>query len=542
MIMKREQLKKLMLVTLSSAFVLSCTDLEISESDSIFPETSTGGFDGVNDPGSSVDQLYNDMNGQFGDQANLFALTEVSTDELLVPTRGTDWGDNGIWRTLHSHTWSPSHQYILNTWNQFNQNVFRASEVIDSRSNATAEQVANAKFIRGFSMWVVMDLFGQVPFREVDEGPEISPKVLTRAEAADFVINDLTEAIAGLPVVNANNLEGTQRASKAAAQYMLAKVLLNKHVYTGGSPDTGDMNQVVSLVDEINGAGFDLQEGFFDIFTETADSETIWWRPAAVGNRIWNTLHYNMAPEITGGGWNGFTTLAEFYDMYEGPSDTNVEGGAQEERRGGVPQSGTVFVDTNDDGIDDNVVGGVDGNDDGFIDGSNVGYGFLLGQQYDYNGSKLKTRPGGDLTFTKSLPGLVGNGENTGIRVIKYNPRHGGFTPHLIIFRYSDAHLMKAEAILRGASGDATALVNELRVLRGATPLGSVSEADLLEERGRELYEEFWRRNDMIRFGQFTRDWEFKDAAAVGDETKNLYPIPVNALLSNPNLVQNPGY
>ena len=90
--------------------------------------------------------------------------------------------------------------------------------------------------------------------------------------------------------------------------------------------------------------------------------------------------------------------------------------------------------------------------------------------------------------------------------------------------------------------GDPTAMVNELRTLRGATPLGSVSEQDLLDERGRELYVEFARRQDMRRFGQYTRDWEFKDPTSVGDATKELFPIPTNALLSNPNLVQNPGY
>ncbi len=90
--------------------------------------------------------------------------------------------------------------------------------------------------------------------------------------------------------------------------------------------------------------------------------------------------------------------------------------------------------------------------------------------------------------------------------------------------------------------GDATAMVNELRALRGAKDLGSVSESDLLDERGRELYIEFTRRMDLVRFGQFTSDWEFKDPGAVGDETKNLFPIPTNALLSNPNLIQNPGY
>ncbi len=155
----------------------------------------------------------------------------------------------------------------------------------------------------------------------------------------------------------------------------------------------------------------------------------------------------------------------------------------------------------------------------------------------------MKDRPGNPLVFTKDFPGLVGNGEREGIRVIKYHPANGNFTQHKILFRYADAHLMKAEAILRGASGgDATALVNEVRTLRGATPLGTVDLPAMLAERGRELYAEMIRRTDMIRFGTFSAGYEFMDSERVGDETRNLFSIPSNAILSNPNLVQNPGY
>jgi len=259
------------------------------------------------------------------------------------------------------------------------------------------------------------------------------------------------------------------------------------------------------------------------------------WVRAAVGNRIFNGLHYNSTG-ISGGGWNGFSTLAEFYDMFEGAGDSNrgeLDGtplDGQEERRGWVPSAGTPFsgaAGTSDNG--------------GFEDGSNVGLGFLIGQQYALDGTPLNDRPGNPLVFTKAFPGLVGNNERTGVRVQKYAARYGAFDDHQILFRYSDAHLMKAEAMMR-SGGDPTAMVNELRVLRGAAPIGAVSEADLLAERGRELYVEFVRRTDMIRFGQFTRDWEFKDAGAIGDANRSVFPIPTNALLSNPNLVQNPGY
>ena len=521
--MKRKQFKNYLLLALSAMFIVSCTNLEIDETDSIIDEsTATGGiFNGVEDPDQSLTNIYAGIN-RLGDQANIYALMEVSTDELLVPTRGTDWGDNGIWRTLHNHTWTPSHQYILNAWNNWNQTLFQASEVADSRSSPTTVQEADARFIRAYAMFLVLDLFGQVPFREPDEGPDIDPIVLSSSDALAFILSDLDIAIAGLPSVAAGSIDDLDTASKASARFLKAKVLLNAHIYNGsGTASTADMDEVISLVDAIAAEGFGLESGYFDIFKEDSDTETIWWVPTGVGNRIWNGMHYNIvAPDNTGGGWNGFTTLSEFYDIFEGDANSNTVGSGQEERRGFVPTPA-----------------------DGNIDDSNlgIGFGFLIGQQYGADGTALTTRPGQPLQFTRDFPGLVGNGEATGIRTIKYHPVNGSFTAHEIIFRYADAHLMKAEAVMR-SGGDATALVNELRVIRNATPLGSVTEADMLEERGRELWAEMWRRNDLIRFGQFTRDWEFKNTESVGDVNRNLYPIPSTALLSNPNLVQNPGY
>ena len=124
---------------------------------------------------------------------------------------------------------------------------------------------------------------------------------------------------------------------------------------------------------------------------------------------------------------------------------------------------------------------------------------------------------------------------------MKYNPRFGGFTGHEIVFRYADAHLMKAEAMWRSGQ-DPLAMINELRVLRGANPLGSVAAQDIIDERGRELYAETWRRQDLKRFDQYLRAWEFKPSAEVGNQARLLFPIPANQLLANPNLVQNCGY
>ena len=541
--MKRNFFKFYGLTFLSVLVLASCTDLEIEESDSVITE----GFQGLADPASAVDQLYGNVAGQLGDQANVYAMREVTSDALLIPTRGADWGDNGRWRKLHQHEWGLEEIDIITPFEQFNSNQLLASQILDSRSSPSGEDAANASFLRAYSMWTILDLYGQVPFRDTSLPSSSIPEVLSGAAAVDFILADLDAAIAGLPTAAGSSGAPLERASKAAARFLKAKVLLNRHIYDnqltggGGAPSSADMAEVISLVDAIAADGFALQAGYFDIFRDSPDSETIWWTPSGVGNRIFNGLHYNST-SIGGGGWNGFSTLAEYYDLFEGSSTSNrvetdltpLDG--QEERRGGVPSEGLPF--TGRAGTEDA---------DGFENGSNVGFGFLIGQQYALDGTPLTDRQGAPLQFSREFvdgtgaPNLINNNEQTGIRVMKYNPRFGGFTGHSVQFRYADAHLMKAEAMLR-SGGNPTAMVNELRTIRGVAPLGAVGEAELADERARELFVEGWRRNDMIRFGQYLRGWEFKSATETGNTTRLLFPIPLPQILANPNLVQNPGY
>ena len=120
----------------------------------------------------------------------------------------------------------------------------------------------------------------------------------------------------------------------------------------------------------------------------------------------------------------------------------------------------------------------------------------------------------------------------------------------LPIFRYADILLTKAEAITRGASvtNDQTAqtLFNEIRSYVHA-PL--ITEAPSLEdiyaERGRELFDENWRRNDMIRFGHFEDEYGFHRKGfptARFDKECRVFPIPQGVLNTNTNWQQNAGY
>lgn len=510
--MKNLKILFLPLIVFGMLAVQACTDLEVEDTDSVFtPITGTTFTGNANDLLASA---YNDLNA-ISDQANIYSLYEHTSDEMIPPTRGTDWGDNGIWRTLHAHTWDASHAYVLGSWNQLNGRVFRCNQVLASTNPApTAEQIAEAKFLRAFYMYHVMDLWGKVPFRNVDEGVEVNPKVLTRSEAFDFIEKDLLDALPALPTVGPGG--NVAKASKAAANTLLARLYLNKAVYKAADPagpytfDNADMTKVIQACDAVLADGFTLETDYFDNFETGATKELIFTCNGNNGspqNRVHMTLHYDNNPS----GWNGFTTLADFYAKFENGDQRKGKAGAKD----GTPYSG-------------------------------LDYGFLEGQQYKDNGDQIiNSRNGLPLSFSSDVP-LAGANTAQGVRVIKYhpydldgNPENAEY-PKYILFRLGDVVTMKAEAQLRsGATGDAETTLDNLRSVRGVGSIAPLTLDKMLDERGREMYWEGVRRIDQIRFGTWSSTWSEK---TITDPTRVLFPIPQQALDSNPNLSQNDGY
>ncbi|MEM9142561.1 MAG: RagB/SusD family nutrient uptake outer membrane protein [Bacteroidota bacterium] len=530
----KKLVKTYMYVTLLAILAASCTDLEIEPTDSLI----TDGFAGVADLRSEVANLSNIVAGTYGTQDNLHALNEVSSDEYLVATRGTDWGDNGRWLSIHRQTWNPELQDIRFAWRDINSITINATRIIDPASVNTSEGdvtqlKAEARFYRAWAMHWLLDMWRQVPYRDVNLPNSASPIVLTGQIAIDSIVNDLTIAARDLPEIAVGEaITMKSSPSKAAAKHLLARVMLNKHVYLDTEPAAADMQAVVDAVDEITADGYALAAPgmFFDIFRPSNDVETVWWTPSDAGPRTWYTLHYsqNFPGFNDGGGWNGFTTLSEFYQLFEGDPDTNYPGDGQEERRGWVPDPDTA----NDENL-------------------GIGLGFLISQQYEQDGTPLDARADVDsppLVFTKEVlqPEYTAPGDNAlletaGTRMLKYHPNEegGDRRRHVVAYRYADAFLMKAEAMWRMGQ-DPTTMINELRTNRGATPFTApVTEADLLAERGREMYAELFRRQDLIRFGQFLRAWNLKDA---GNPHLEVFPVPTADVLANPNIQQNPGY
>src|SRR5688572_18454262 len=107
--------------------ISACTNLETNELDSTVVENTGGSATG--DPAALLASTYDDLR-MFVEQNNTYSLFTHTTDEMIPPTRGTDWGDNGVWRQLHTHTWDPNHSYVLSSWNELNQRAFKCNQIL----------------------------------------------------------------------------------------------------------------------------------------------------------------------------------------------------------------------------------------------------------------------------------------------------------------------------------------------------------------------------------------------------------------------------
>ncbi len=520
-------LKKLLFIPIAIGLLVGCSKLDEKLNgqltDAEFRALQQGGG-GTPDFTALLNAAYITLYGPWSNQNNIFALQEHTTDEMIGPTRGGDWDDNGDWRVLHAHLWDANHQHNADAFRDLLRTSFNATDIL--RFNPPAPVAAEAKFLRAFSNYFVLDNWNQVPYRENTADPNEVPKVRKGMEALNYIIKEVTESIANLP-----DNPRTFKASKNAARVLLMKCYMNKAVYLNRETPTfakTDMDSVILLADQIIAQNkYSLTANYFDNFAPTNDilsRENIFTlgnRDAAApgggnnGNGVMfnyhQSLHYN-SPVANGGGWNGFTTLSDFYDKFD-PADKR--------REASYP---------------------------GVTDVYGIKVGFLIGQQFGPAGVVLKDRKGNNLVFKKEVHLLETDPvaiELNGIRVVKYVPDYGPQFPtsqDWVFYRYADILFMKAEAIVRGGTGTAAiaaGLVNQVRTRAGLGALAAVTTDNLLDELGREFYWEGRRRNDLIRFGKYLQPWQEK---AQSEAKRLLFPIPNRSLATNPNLVQNPGY
>jgi len=515
----------LLLVSSALVFVLGCTNLDENPTSSITPGNYYRNESEVLGALAGVYAMVRNTLPGYGDFYN---LTEISTDEMVVPTRGQDWYDNGRWLEIHRQGWaanSPSGlQDINGVWVTGFGGIARANVLLDALQHVTVPNqttiVAETRALRAFFYYLLMDTFGGVP---IVTTPDIAKRPRnTRAEVFAFIEKELQAARdSGLPTKWTADNNG--RFTKGAADAILANMYLNAGVFTKdvGISTTGynscqgvtvsggvDACQAaIAEADRVLNAGvYQLADTFVKPFRADNDlsPENIFVvkfiAQDGLGFRLlMTTLHYN---QFNPSPWNGFATLAETYNAFD----------AADQRR-------KIF---------------------------------LIGPQVNLEtGAPALDRNKQPLVFTDTIKDVTQATEGEGPRIYKwpYDPKHVGPDNgnDYAFFRLGEIYLIKAEAQNQvGQTSAALTLVNALRArdFNPPQPLDVTVSADsartlILNERLFELTFEAKRRQDLIRYGKYTLPWGFKPA---GSPNLVLMPIPQTQIDANPLLKQNSGY
>ena len=299
---------------------------------------------------SLMNGVYGSMEIAYTDFLQVFALSELTTDEAIAPTRANNWDDNGIWRVLHQQKWDANNDRINLTFNSLGGIVFAATDVLQYHANT--QQKAEARFLRAWAMYWFLDLFNQVPYRNPGDSVVNPAKVLTGMDALNYIISELNVIQKDLPIGPADV------ANQNAVRGLLMKCFLNKGVYANrANPvfDPADMNQVISLADEIISSGqFSFSPNYFDNFSpenKSVSTENIFTQRSSHSGNYGVFLAWVAPYSYAQGGANGFTTLSDFYDRFD----------STDKRRQAVYDYANAPPNP----------------------GRRVNVGFLIGQQYD---------------------------------------------------------------------------------------------------------------------------------------------------------------
>jgi len=498
-------------------------------------------------------------------EGGLFPIQELSSDEAMIPTRKTDWYDGGKWQQDYLLTWTPNHDHIKQLYVELSEGIARANGSLlslDKLSQTSAVKTYQAElhFLRCYYSYLMMDIYGQVPYREYNEIDFLKdPQILDRKSAFDKIVSELKNI--ALPGMADYNKIPYGRPTKDACKMLLAKLYLNEEVYTGVS---GYKDCLTYLNDIISSHHYAIADDYWKIFAPdnninnngNANSELIFVgvqkevnNPAVLGNS---------------GKWDRPFMLAFGYNHKWSQNvppvgGTNINGVV-------APEDFCIMICAHTDTLKD-----MRWRDDRFVGHRNYIYlGFNYGQQYNFTSFDPKaidstrklarTRSGKPLIYTFDCP-LLNATENNGVRVLKFYPN----TPDLPIeqtsfgesysndypiFRIADAYLMRAECNLRLGTSDGAAPVEDINAIRFKrnknkdnsmnVTAGDVTPDFILAERGIELYQEMHRRQDLIRFGKFLGPKASKTETSPA--SRLLCPIPQPQIDIIKNLKQNPGY
>lgn len=536
-------MKNIIKMTLAAAVLgitASCTDLDV--------DVKSKYTEYPNDPVAiegKMSDVYYSFRQALGNNYN--RVQTFSSDEATGVSFGTDYFDKGenIHPSIHNFM---SGDAPGNYWTDLASGITKCNKIIEEFKE-TPKVAAPARLMRAFYHFILMDSYGDVPV--LDHLPADNEAVVRspRKEVAEFIEKEVKECLPDLSDKNDASTYG--KPNKWMAEALLVKLYINWGVYTCGDVTKYDvattknskLDECVKYCDDIIGSGlFNLNDPYRKKFM--FDN----------GPQIKDFIYAMPYDKVSAQG-----LLYGRYRAFRRIDDGDTQGyygGKMGKSCAGIcamnPEFADLFCLEGDDRNDAVLKGKV------FIHDAITGE--ETDQPYIYKGTQL------ELTKTITLQegglatlncGATPDGWRQGYRSIKFYPNPNEYSAYnryqsndVPIFRFADIILTKAEAIKRGATatnGDTPqSLFNQIRSYVHAPLLDhDPSLQEILDERGREFFDENWRRNDMIRFGTFESEYGFhkhSNPDARFDKTCRILPVPDDILKENTNWEQNPGY
>ncbi|MBO9203851.1 MULTISPECIES: RagB/SusD family nutrient uptake outer membrane protein [Niastella] len=481
------------------------------------------------------------------DWDGLWRAQELSADQEVIPGRPNGWVDGGVYRRIHEHKWTADEGIVVQTWNRTyagitncNRLVYQIESGMIPLTSTKDATLAELKALRASYYYILCDFFGNVPIvTQFDLPKGFLPDQSTRKQVYDFIVKELNEAI---PLLSTKNDQSTYgKFNKWAAYTLLAKVYLNAAVYSG----TAEWSKCIDACNAVinSGAGYILEKDQKNVFvTENQNSKEIIFALPLDENftNNWNAFDLHMqslSPEnqatynMLSTPWGGMAAMPQFINSYDA-DDTRYQ------------------------------------------------KNWLKGQQYSSSGTPLKGTMGATtglpLIYINTIPSIAFGESVHGLRLGKFEIKMGAavqLSNDFPVFRYADVLMMKAESLLRtGKANEAADIVTQIRqrafstnpakaTVTGAQLQGGsgydygrrdidkttneggadIAYGRFLDELGWEFDQEGRRRQDLIRFGVFTKkSWFSHDAN--NDNNKILFPLPRPEIAKNTKLRQNLGY
>jgi hypothetical protein len=519
----------------------SCTNLTEAPHNALTPETA---FQTDAQVLAGMAGIYAQLR-PLDNNVGYMSVEGLPTDEIIVPTRGSDWFDNGQWLDMHRQTWTANSggtlTFLNGTWNDIFSGVAKANLLIDVISKAAScdatlancnnpksdSLLAELRTLRAWDYYMLQNLFGGVPLVTSTSSAQVART--GRKDVFLFVEKELLAARGKLPLKWPAAFAG--RVTQGAANAILASLYLNAGVFTketginttgynactGVAVSGGDAcaGAIAAANAVINSGVYTLNPKWAENFAPNnqGSPENIFVIAHAKTQDLgtnWpmRTLHYSQIPSTQGGAWNGFSTTAENYAAFT-PTDD----------RRGMWLAGPQFS-------------------------------FETGLPVNVRNTTIP------LVFTSAIPDASAAPESQGIRFNKFAPLpfalSGNDHPDdFTIFRLAEMYLIKAEA--ENESGQTAQAIADLNFIHNkhdpANPVTATSQVQvrdaILKERQLELAAEGKRRADMIRYGKFL-SWTEASANGVSKTPRDahflLFAIPAPQIASNPLLTQNTGY